>query len=246
MLIFENMKGIIFSAGLGTRLQHLTENRPKALVEINGKPLLWYAIQKLTKAGVTKLVINVHHFADQIIAYLKHENFDAEIFISDESEQLLDTGGGLLKARQWLNGTEPIVAYNVDVFSTVDLNDVLLYHQQQKALATLVVRKRQTSRYLMFNSNMELTGWKNTENGKQVICADSFYSSEPYAFSGIQILSPLIFEMITETGKFPIMQLYLRLAKTEKIVAYNDLSDFWLDCGKPDQLTLAEKWLLAK
>jgi NDP-sugar pyrophosphorylase family protein len=237
------MKGMIFSAGLGTRLQQYTQNRPKALVEVNGKPLLWYAVRKLIDAGVGEIVINVHHFADQITDYLNSEKFDAKIIVSDERDMLLDTGGGLLKARHWLESDKPIIAYNVDVFSTVNLHEVIGFHQKHDALATLVVRNRQTSRYLMFDNNWALAGWKNTANGEQIIANEGFNHSEPFAFSGIQVLSPSIFEKISETGKFPIVQLYLRLAKTERIMGYLDESDFWLDCGKPVQLLMAEAWM---
>lgn len=237
------MKGIIFSAGLGTRLLEHTVNRPKALVEVNGKPLLFYAINKLTQAGIRKIVVNVHHFADQIIDYLNNNTFDAEIIISDERNQLLDTGGGLLNARLHLVGCEPIVAYNVDVLSTVDLQQVISHHCNNNALATLVVRKRKTNRYFMFNKNMLLCGWMNTLNDEQIITSPEFEHSEPFAFSGIQVISPQIFELIKQTGKFPITPLYLQLSKTEKIIGYNDLSEFWIDCGKPEQLEMAEKWL---
>jgi N-acetyl-alpha-D-muramate 1-phosphate uridylyltransferase len=237
------MKGIIFSAGLGTRLLEHTANRPKALVEVNGKPLLFYAIDKLTKAGIRQIVVNVHHFADQIINYLNNNTFDAEIIISDERDQLLDTGGGLLNARMHLEGNEPIVAYNVDVLSTVDLQQVINHHYSKNALATLVVRKRTTNRYFMFDKNMLLCGWKNTLNGEQIISSPEFENSEPFAFSGIHIILPRIFEMIHQSGKFPITSLYLKLSETEKIIGYNDLSEFWIDCGKQEQLAMAENWL---
>jgi len=237
------VKGIIFSAGLGTRLQKLTHNRPKALIELNGKPLLWHAINNLSNAGVEQIVVNVHHFADQVIDYLTTHNFKTEIFISDERDKLLDTGGGLLHARQFLQGNSPIIAYNVDVLSSINLNKLAEYHIKEQALATLVVRQRKTSRYLTIDNNNRLTGWKNIANNDHIIISPDYSNSETWAFSGIQILSPEIFDLITEKGNFPIIPMYLRLAKTHKILAYRDQSDFWIDCGKPEQLPLAEKWL---
>jgi NDP-sugar pyrophosphorylase family protein len=237
------MKAIIFAAGLGTRLKEFTQNCPKALVQVNGKPLLWHAINKLKNTGVTNIVINVHHFSEQIIDYLNKFNFEINIEVSDESDNLLDTGGGLLKARHKLENNTPIIAYNVDVISTVDLKRAVSYHIENKALATLIVRKRETRRYFMFNKNMQLTGWKNYATGEEQISLPDFITSSPMAFSGIQILSPEIFSKITETGKFSITKMYLRLAATEKIIAYPDESKFWVDAGKPEHLKIAEKVL---
>lgn len=242
-LITERVKGIIFSAGLGTRLQKLTQNCPKALIELNGKPLLWHAINKLSNAGVKQIVVNVHHFANQITDYLKTNNFKAEIYISDEHDSLLDTGGGLLYARPFLEGNSPIIAYNVDVLSSINLQDLVEYHAKHQSLATLVVRQRKTQRYLIIDDTNRLTGWKNTANNDHIIVSPGYSISTSWAFSGIQIISPEIFDLITEKENFPIIPMYLRLAKTHKIMAFRDQSDFWIDCGKPDQLPIGEKWL---
>lgn len=237
------MKAIIFAAGLGTRLRPLTDLCPKALVVLNGKPLLWHSIQFLKKSGINEVVVNVHHFADQIIDYLDKENFGITIHISAESEELLDTGGGLLKARNFLDGSKPFVACNVDVISSIDLNNAIVYHNQHNPLATLVVRKRETSRYFMFDKEMSLSGWKNMETGENRISNTAFEHSIPFAFSGIQIIAPEIFNHITEHGKFSITPLYLRLAEKHKIIGYCDSSDFWLDLGKPGQISIAEEFL---
>jgi NDP-sugar pyrophosphorylase family protein len=242
MITFGTMKAIVFSAGLGTRLQHLTLDCPKALVRVNGKPLLWYAIKKLTDAGVTQIVVNTHHFSQQISDYINKTDFPVPVLISDESDQLLDTGGGLKKAGKLLQGKAPIIGYNVDVISTVNLNEVLNDHSKNHSLATLVVRRRETNRYLMFDENMQLAGWKNTANGDHIITGDQFEHAQAYAFSGIQVVSPEIFDHITEEGKFPIVQLYLRLSKSQKIMGFHDHSDFWLDAGKPEHLPLAENF----
>ena len=237
------MKALLFAAGLGTRLKEHTQDKPKAMVSIAGKPLLQYAIEHLKQFGISDVTINVFHFAEQVISFIKENNsFGINIHISDERDQLLDTGGGLKMAGSYLKGEEPILIYNVDVISNLDLNLLLKYHQEQKALATLVVRHRETSRYLMFDLNLQLAGWKNFSSGKTIISRpESFADAQPLAFSGIHIIQPELLELITEEGKFPIMDLYSRLAKDQSIKAFIDQSDLWMDLGKPDQLLAAEK-----
>lgn len=242
------MKALLFAAGMGTRLKSYTQDKPKALVSLAGKPLIQHAIEHLKSFGITDITINVFHFAEQVIEFIdEHNSFGINIHISDERDQLLDTGGGLKKAGTFLKGDEPIVIYNVDVISNLDLNAVLKYHQEQKALATLVVRSRETSRYLMFDRNLQLAGWKNFSNGDTIISrAKEFQEAEPFAFSGIHIVQPEILNLITEKGKFPIMDLYLRLAMEHLIKAYIDQSDLWMDLGKPEQLLAAEELLSKK
>jgi len=237
------LKALLFAAGLGTRLKTFTNDKPKALVLLAGKPLLQHAIEHLKKFGITEITVNVFHFAEQIISFLEENNsFEITIHVSDERDELLDTGGGLKKAAVFLKGNEPILIYNVDVISNLDLKKVLDYHLQEKALATLVVRSRETSRYLMFDQNLNLAGWKNFSNGETRISRiDTFPEAQPLAFSGIHILQPEIFDLISEEGKFPIMDLYIRLAETHSIKAFVDHSELWMDLGKPEQLELAEK-----
>lgn len=236
------MKALLFAAGLGTRLKEHTQDKPKALVRLAGKPLLQHAIEYLKSFGISDITINVFHFAEQVISFIEeNHSFGVNIHISDEREQLLDTGGGLKKAGTFLKGSDPILIYNVDVISNLDLNVLLHYHQQQNALATLVVRSRETSRYLMFDNDLQLTGWKNFSNGETLISRfDSFEKSQPMAFSGIHLIQPKLLDLITEEGKFSIMDLYLRLAKTQRIHAFVDTSVIWMDLGKPDQLQAAE------
>jgi NDP-sugar pyrophosphorylase family protein len=237
------VKALLFAAGLGTRLKEHTENKPKALVVLAGKSLLQHAIDHLKDFGITDVTINVFHFADQIIRFVQENNsFGIQIHFSDERPELLDTGGGLKKAGVFLKGTEPILIYNVDVISNLDLNVVLDYHLKQQALATLVVRSRDTSRYLMFDPNLMLAGWKNFSNEETIISRpDAFIDAKPFAFSGIHIVQPELLDLITEEGKFPIMDLYLRLAKQHPIKAFVDESEIWMDLGKPEQLVAAEK-----
>ena len=236
------MKALIFAAGLGTRLKEHTSDKPKALVQLAGKPLLQHAIEKLRSHQITDITVNVFHFADQVISFLENHSFPGvQIHISNEREELLDTGGGFKKAEPFLAGNEPILIYNVDVISNLDLNLLESHHLTSGSLATLVVRQRDTSRYLMFDQHLQLAGWKNFSNGETKISQeDKIAESVPYAFSGIQIVQPEIFRLITETGKFPIMDLYLRLAQTESIHGFVDTSTIWMDLGKPDQLQIAE------
>ena len=234
---------MIFAAGLGTRLLPLTSDRPKALVEVAGKTLLQRAIEKVSSAGYNDLVINIHHFGDQIIKFLEqNNNFGLSISISDERDQLLGTGGGVLKASQWLNGDEPFLIYNVDVLSNIDLSLFRKYHKERGGLATLGVRNRQTARYLIFDEAMQLAGWQNKQRGEEIISRDCSDVSL-LAFSGIQLIEPKIFKLITETGSFSIIPLYLRLSAVHPIFGYQDNSSLWMDLGKPDQIRAAENYL---
>lgn len=235
------MKAFILAAGLGTRLYPYTSDKPKALVELNGKTLLERAIRKVCELEVSEIIVNIHHFGDQIIDYLlENENFGLPVVISDERNQLLDTGGAILKARHLLGDEEPFLLYNVDVLSTVNLSELLFFHNNSGGLATLSVRSRETDRYLVFNNEMLLSGWRNRKTGEEKISRHN-QNLNDFAFSGIQIIRPEIFPMITETGKFSLIQMYLRLAKSEEIYGYPDASDLWMDLGKPDQLVEAQK-----
>lgn len=242
------MEALIFAAGLGTRLKEQTQNKPKALVLLARKTLLQHVIERLKSFGIVHIVINVHYYADQVIEFIKNnQSFGIQIDISDERELLVDTGGGLKKAGHFFTGNEPILIYNVDVVSNLDLDNLLEFHRLNNALATLVVRQRETSRYLMFDKNMLLSGWKNFSSGEIIVSREaSFANSKPFAFSGIHIVQPEILDLITEEGKFPIMDLYLRLAKSQKIKGYFDQSDLWMDLGKPDQIIEAEKLFFSR
>lgn len=238
------MKAMIFAAGLGTRLFPLTLDKPKALVEIAGKTLLEMAIEKVSQAGYTDLIINVHHFSEQIIRFLENKNyFGLNLSISDERDRLLDTGGGILKAAPYLDGDEPFLVYNVDVLSNIDLAVLRQYHEERGGLATLVVRDRNTARYLAFDDSMQLSGWRNIKTGEEII-SRNMQNCNLLAFSGIQLIEPALLKLITETGKFPLIPLYLRLASEHRIVGYNDQSSIWMDLGKPDQIIEAEKFVL--
>jgi NDP-sugar pyrophosphorylase family protein len=235
---------MIFAAGLGTRLRPLTDNLPKALVRVGGKPMLQWNIEKMIGAGITEIVVNVHHFPDLIREFLaENRNFGIDISISDETETILDTGGGLKKAAPLLAGQEPILVYNVDIMSNLDLNLLLEYHLSQKALATLVVRKRDTVRNFLFDRQMRLTGWINKKTGeiREPVPGINLYA-EVLAFSGIQIINPGFLQLMTGSGKFSLIDTYLQLAPGYRIIGFDDSSTLWMDVGKPEQLADAEKW----
>ena len=236
------MKAMIFAAGKGTRLKPLTENMPKALVKINGKPMLEHVITKLKDCGVQEIIINVHYLADQIIQFLKEkQNFGIKIEISDERDKLLNTGGGLKKAA-WFFGKESLIVHNVDVISNINLKEMINFHKKNNALATLAVRKRITSRYFLFTGNKELCGWKNTQTNEEIITKTSETTSN-FAFSGIHIINPMIFDYIKQEGTFSIVNSYLELSKTQTILGYEHNKDYWFDIGKPENLLEAENFI---
>lgn len=241
------MKAMIFAAGLGSRLKPLTDNTPKALIPINGKPMLEHVILKLKDAGFHKIVINIHHEAQQIIDFLTaNNNFGIPIELSDERNYLLDTGGGIKNAAKFLQGTEPFLVHNVDIMSNVDLRELYNRHLETNPLATLLVSKRNTSRYLLFNKENKLCGWRNHETGE----VKSFYPNfdpaqyNEYAFGGIHVISPQIFEYMEEwTGKFSIINFYLSICARTNIHAYPADNLRLIDVGKPEALAKAEDWM---
>lgn len=233
---------MIFAAGKGTRLGKLTENQPKALVRVHNVRVLEIAIRTLVKYGFDKIIINVHHFADQVINFLEdNKRFGLDIEISDEREELLDTGGGLKKASWFLDGTEPFLLYNVDVLTDLDLSLLYKSHVRNGALATLAVRHRKTARYLMIDKHNKLCGWKNVETGEQILSGNVCEEQELVAFSGIQVVSPDIFQVLPDKTIFPIMSTYLDLARTNDIYSFEHDDSRWLDIGKPVSLKLAEE-----
>lgn len=233
---------MVFAAGLGTRLQNETADKPKALVEVAGKPLLYHAIGKLKKAGVNEVVVNVHHFAGKVIDYINSTDFGIKIHISDERELLLETGGGLKKAASFFTGDEPVLIYNVDILSNIDLSLLIANHLKTGALATLAVRKRETQRYFKFDAEKQLVGWINKKNGETKISRPEVFGvAEEMAFSGIHIVQPEIFGLMPEIERFSITDFYLDIAKTHTIKGFYDTSDLWIDVGKPEQLEEARR-----
>lgn len=235
------MKAMVFAAGKGTRLQPLTNDKPKALVEVEGVPLLERLLTKLRSQDIYEVIINLHHYPDQIRGFLKkHEHFGLDISFSDESNELLETGGGLLKASSFFDDGEPFLVHNVDVISNIDFRDMLRVHQANKALATLAVSSRKSSRYLLLDDRGILHGWTDLSTGEKIIAGDEKELIN-VAFSGIHIISPEIFNMITQRGKFSIIETYLSLAGTKRIHSFRHDPEDWFDMGKPESIRAFEK-----
>jgi NDP-sugar pyrophosphorylase family protein len=237
---------MIFAAGLGTRLKPLTDNIPKALIPIAGKPLLEHVILKLKASGFNEIIVNVHHFPDQVIDFLKSKNnFDIRIEVSDERDELLDTGGGVHKAAWFFDDGKPFLVHNVDILSNLDLNELCNYHQKTGSLATLVVSRRNTFRYLLFNDENRLCGWINEKTGEtKPVTFNDISSFNKLAFSGIQILSPDIFSLMEgREAKFPIMDFYLSNVTDQVIKGFVPLDFHMLDVGKLDVLEEAERFV---
>lgn len=229
---------MLFAAGLGTRLKPFTDHHPKALAEVNGKSLLERNILYLQKFDINELVINVHHFADQIEDKIKQrDGFGSKVYISDERNEVLETGGGLLKAAKFFNN-EDFIVMNADMLTNFDLNKLIEEHKNNNALATLAVQQRDSSRQLLFNDSMQLCGWKNKINGETKIVQVREEYSE-FAFSGIQIIHTDFFKQIEQRGKFSIIESYLQLAKNNTIKGLDHSGDILLDVGKPESLLKA-------
>lgn len=235
------MKAMILAAGLGTRLRPLTNDRPKALIEMSGRTLLEIVLARLREFGIREVIINVHHFAEMIVDYLKvHDNFGMRIGISRE-EVLLDTGGGLKRAAHFFAGDdEPFIMHNVDVISNIDFGKMLEYHLAAQALATLAVHDRVTSRYLLFDENLQLCGRRSTKNQSDKIVR-AVQETKALAFSGIHMISAALLDKMKEEGVFSIIDSYLRLAERgEKILAFRADEYYWRDAGRVENLKQIE------
>jgi NDP-sugar pyrophosphorylase family protein len=243
------MKAMILAAGLGTRLRPLTDHRPKALVEIAGRTLLEITLSRLLAFGIREVIINVHHFADAILDYLKtNDNFGMRVEVSRE-DVLLDTGGGLKKAAYFFLEDsnrlgEPFILHNVDVISTIDLRRMVQFHTENQALATLAVQDRETARYLLFDEQLKLCGRRR---GQETEFVRSSRQVQALAFSGIHVISPRLFAMMSEEGVFSIITSYLRLAAHgENILAFRADEYYWRDLGRPDDVMRAAQDLKQK
>ena len=228
-------QAMIFAAGLGTRLKPLTDTMPKALVRVGGQPLLWHVVMKLRAAGFERIVVNVHHFAQQIVDYLKaNDNFGLDIRISDETGGLLETGGGIKKAQSLFDPSSPILIHNVDILSNLNLQAV--YEAGQ---SVLVVSQRQTKRYLQFDDDLRLIGWKNIETGQV-----KGREGRSLAFSGIHVFSPSLFPLMASwPDRFPIMDFYLQACADHLIRGYEATNLRLMDVGKLDTLDEANDFL---
>lgn len=234
------MKALIFAAGKGTRLKPFTDHHPKAMAKVNGIPLLERNIKYLQSFGINDFVINVHHFGQQIVDFLKeNNNFNAKIEISDEHAELLETGGGLVFARRFLDFGEDFLIMNADILTDMNITEFVNYHQKNKDFATLAVSDRNSSRKLLFNEDMILRGWMNVQSGEQRL-AEFNKGFKALAFSGIHCINPEIFNKIKRTGKFSIMEEYLDLMLTEKIHGYEHNARL-VDVGRPESVLEAEQ-----
>lgn len=260
------MQSMIFAAGLGTRLKPLTDRIPKALVRVGGKPLIEYVLKNLVAAGSKRIVVNVHHFANQIIEYLQQNDFGVDICVSDETEMLLDTGGGIKNAAPFFNTSEPVLIHNVDILSNVDLRALYNYaceaEIEQKVDAVLLVSLRKTKRYLIFNKDMRLVGWTNVDTGEVKSPYETLHKltfTQPYdnsnvtneqygytlfAFSGIHVIGNKVFEAMNEcSANFPIMDFYLQYAKDLHFVGKVKNNLKLMDVGKLDTLAEADAFV---
>lgn len=240
------MQAFILAAGLGTRLQPLTDYRPKALVEINGIPLLKIAIDNLVQQGVQHIIVNVHHFADMVCDYIVEREWPTEIVISDERELLLDTGGALKKAAPLFLPQEPVIVHNVDILSHLDFNKLTAYHTNAGNLATLAVCHRNTSRYLLFNHSGQLVGWTNHKSRETLWATEPESDYYELAFSGISVIDPQMPNLLPPADHpYPIIPQYLSMAKYHRINCFIHPADSWIDVGTPKKLNSAQQWNLS-
>jgi MurNAc alpha-1-phosphate uridylyltransferase len=234
------MKAMIFAAGLGTRLKPFTNNSPKALAEVNGKSLLEHNVRYLQRFGIYEVIINIHHFAPQVIsAVADNDGYGSEISFSDETDMLLETGGGLKKAAHFFENEPAFVVLNVDILTNLDLGKMIEAHNLSGADGTLAVMQRTSSRQLLFDENMRLCGWTNNSTGEQKIARQTDVSF-PFAFSGVQILSPAVLHNNPFDGKFSLIDLYLHVAPLLHINGYNHTGNLFIDVGKPGSIEQAE------
>lgn len=230
---------MIFAAGLGTRFKPWTDKHPKALALVNGKSLLQRNIEYLSAHGINDIVINVHHFAEQIIkAVNDNSGWGSKIIISDETDAVLETGGGLKKAAHLLKA-DYIVIINADILTDLDLKAMIHQHVSSKALSTLAVSDRETSRYFLFDNKGLLSGWRNKKTGEEIISRPIPQYFEK-AFSGIHVISKKLFDHLTKEGKFSIVDVYLELSKNYPIQAFDHTGKKFIDVGKPDTVAKAE------
>ena len=234
------MKAMILSAGLGTRLKPFTNNHPKALALVNKKSLLQRNVEYLQRFGIRELIINVHHFSEQIVEAVNANNgWGSSITISDETDAVLETGGGLQKARWYFEGEQNFVLMNVDILTNLDLQQMISQHTEQTSLATLATTNRQTSRYFLFDEQNTLCGWRNKQTGDEKISkpAKTFYER---AFSGIHIINAQLLLLLKQEGKFSMVDVYLQLAKEHQIQSFDHSGSTFIDVGKPESISKAE------
>lgn len=234
------LRAMIFAAGLGTRFKPWTDKHPKALALVNGKSLLQRNIEYLQQYGIRDVVVNVHHFADQIIdAVETNKGWGSRVLISDETDAVLETGGGLLKARPLLEGKDPFITLNVDILTNLNLDKLLEFHIKHKPLISFGVTSRQTSRYFLFDEADRLCGWRNVKTGEEKLSINKPGLTQK-AYSCVVLFQPEIFGLIRQQGKFSLTETYLDLAKDYPILGYDHSGDKLVDVGKPESVAVAE------
>ena len=236
-----NIKAFILAAGFGSRLKEITNHKPKALVEFNGKPMLEHLLQKLKSFGIFEIAINIHHKGDQIIKFLEdNHNFGLNIRISDERDAILNTGGAILKAKEFIQGDSPVLVHNVDIVSDTDFNELYKYHLNNKSVASLCVRNRSTSRYLLFDKNYKLSGWQNVSTNEIRWVDTRVNDIKKLAYSGIYMIDPEFPNFIKQEGSFSIIDSWLNIAGREKVVGYPDEKGTWHDLGTIERINNAQ------
>jgi N-acetyl-alpha-D-muramate 1-phosphate uridylyltransferase len=234
------MKAMIFAAGLGTRFKPWTDKHPKALALVNGRSLLQRNLEYLQQFGIMDVIVNIHHFADQVIdAVNKNRGWGSNVIFSDERNELLETGGGLLNAKELFKAGERIVSCNVDILTDLDLNKLIEFHEQHKPLISFAVTNRKTSRYFLFDDNDRLCGWRNTKTGEEKIVIHKSALVQK-AYSCVVVFEPEIFSLMPFRGKFSLVDVYLTLAADHLILGYDHTGDKFVDVGKPENIAIAE------
>ncbi len=236
------MRAIILAAGLATRLKPLTDNTPKALVPFKGTPLVERIVRNLADAGINHIMVNVHHFADQVIDFLdKLDVGDVSLHISDETGELMDTGGAILQAREFFSGEDDFIVHNVDVFTNLDIGNLIRYHRDGNALATLAVKKRPTSRSLLFDGTGSLCGWIHNETGEKRSVRTPSGSLEDFGNSCVQVINAEFLDFFPKTEPRSLTEMYLQLAERQKIGAFIHNGDYWYDLGRYNNFMKADK-----
>ena len=233
---------MIFAAGIGNRLKPLTNNCPKALIPMGGKPMLHSVIERLKYYGFNEVIINIHYLGEQVLDFLKqHSNFGIRIEISDETDKILETGGGLWKARHFFEDDKPFLVCNADVFTNINLKKFYEAHLQNNSISTVAVRERTSSRYLLFDDNDILCGWKNMKTNELILPETPSGATHPFAFSGYHIISPELFSFNKRVGTFSMVDWYLDICKDQVIKAFHHDHDIWIDIGSQEQLAIANE-----
>ncbi len=235
------MRAMILAAGHGTRLRPLTNDIPKPLVRFQGKPMLEIIIERLLLSGIEKIVVNIHHLAGQVVEFLRSRDYyNGRVLISDETDRLMDTGGGVLKARELLDNGEPFILHNVDVYTNLDISQLVAAHKQYNALITIAVKKRTPSRSLLFDEQNSLSGWQNNKTGEKRIIRDSKGNLTDYGNSCVYVINPEFFRLVSASEPVSLTDLYLDLARTHPIKSFVHNQDYWYNLGLYDTFIKAE------